>query len=47
MVPLAMEVFDRMMPQPNQLSKLREDVHVTAKDLLELHKGTRTEATFP
>ena len=46
MVPLALEVFDRLMPQPNQLSKLREDVHVGAEDLLELHKGTRTEATF-
>ena len=46
MVPLALEVFDRLMPQPNQLDTLREDVHVTANDLLELHKGTRTEATF-
>ena len=29
LVPVAMEVFDRLMPQPNQLDKLREDVHVT------------------
>ena len=46
MVPLAMEVFNRMMPQPNQLDVMRDDVVVTAKDLIELHKGTRTEATF-
>jgi malate synthase len=46
LVPVAMEVFDRMMPQANQLTKLREDVAITAKDLLEVHEGTRTEATF-
>ena len=28
LVPVAMEVFDRLMPQPNQLDKLREDVDV-------------------
>ena len=43
LVPIAMEVFDRMMPGPNQLDKLREDVHVTAADLVEMHKGKRTE----
>ncbi len=36
--------FDRLMPGPNQLGKLREDVRVTAKDLLELPGGTITEA---
>jgi malate synthase len=46
LVPVAMEVFDRLMPQPNQLSKLREDVAMTAKDLLEVHQGTRSEAGF-
>ncbi|MBN9021718.1 MAG: malate synthase A, partial [Rhizobiales bacterium] len=46
LVPVAMEVFDRLMPQPNQLSKLREDVSMTAKDLLEVHEGTRSEAGF-
>jgi malate synthase len=46
LVPVAMEVFDRLMPKPNQLTKLREDVSVSAKDLLEIHKGTRTEAGF-
>jgi malate synthase len=43
LVPVATEVFDRLMPQPNQLSKKRDDVHVTQADLLEVHKGKRTE----
>jgi malate synthase len=43
LVPIAMEVFDRLMPGPNQLAKKREDVHVTQADLLEVHKGKRTE----
>jgi malate synthase len=44
LVPVALKVFDALMPQPNQLDKLREDVHVTQADLLEIHQGTRTEA---
>ncbi len=44
LVPVAMEVFDRLMPEPNQLGKLREDVGVGQKELLEVHDGTRTEA---
>jgi malate synthase len=43
LVPVAMEVFDRLMPAPNQLDKLPE-VHVTAKDLLQIPQGTITEA---
>jgi malate synthase len=35
MVQLAKEAFDRLMPTPNQIAiKKREDVHVTAADLL-------------
>jgi len=34
LVPIAKEVFDRHMPQPNQYDRQRPDVHVTAKDLL-------------
>ena len=34
LVPVAMEVFDRLMPTPNQLHRLREDVRVGAEDLL-------------
>jgi len=41
-VPVAMEVFDKYMPTPNQLDKLREDVAVSQKDMLEVHEGTRT-----
>jgi malate synthase len=44
LVPVAMEVFDRLMPQPNQLTKTRPDVAITASDLLEVHKGERSEA---
>ena len=43
LVPVAMEVFDRLMPQPNQLEKLREDVVTTRESLLQLHSGNRTE----
>lgn len=45
LVPVAKEVFDRLMPTPNQLSKLREDVNVSAKDLLQVPTdGEITEA---
>ncbi len=43
LVPVAMEVFDRLMPQANQLDKLREDVNVTAADLLKVPAGKITE----
>ncbi len=43
LVPVAMEVFDRLMPDKNQLAVKRDDVRVTQKDLLEVHKGKRTE----
>ena len=44
LVPVAMEVFDRLMPQANQLDKLREDVEVTPEQLVKVHAGERTEA---
>jgi malate synthase len=43
LVPLAMEVFDALMPAPNQLGRLREDVTVTREDMLQVHGGARTE----
>jgi malate synthase len=43
LVGLAKEEFDRAMPSPNQIEKLREDVRVTADDLLKLPTGTITE----
>jgi len=44
LVPVAMEVFNRMMPTANQLGKMREDVNVGRGDLLKVHEGARTEA---
>ena len=44
LVPVAMEVFDRLMPGPNQLLKFREDVQISAADLLQVHEGQRSEA---
>jgi malate synthase len=44
LVPIAMEVFDRVMPTPNQLHRLREDVEVSAADLLRIPEGDITEA---
>jgi malate synthase len=35
LVPIAVEAFDAVMPGPNQLDRLREDVTITAKDLLD------------
>ncbi len=43
LVPVAMEVFDRLMPGPNQLDK-SPDVEITASDLLRIPQGTITEA---
>jgi malate synthase len=44
LVPVAMEVFDRLMPGANQLDKLREDITITREDMLQVHAGERTEA---
>ncbi len=44
LVPVAREVFDRLMPGPNQLSVTRDDVAVTREDMLRVHEGARTEA---
>lgn len=44
LIPVAMEVFDRLMPTPNQRHVLREEVQVSAADLLAIPPGTITEA---
>jgi malate synthase len=44
LVGVAKQVFDEYMPGPNQIDRKREDVHVTAKDLLTIPEGTITEA---
>jgi len=43
LVPLALEVFDTNMPTPNQIHRKRDDVEVTAEDLLRVPAGTITE----
>ncbi len=43
LVAVAKQVFDEYMPQPNQIDRKREDVHVTAADLLAVPAGTITE----
>ncbi|WP_234053111.1 MULTISPECIES: malate synthase A [unclassified Xanthobacter] len=44
LVPVALEVFDRLMPKANQRDASRPACNVTRDDLLEMHKGARTEA---
>ncbi|MFO0952370.1 MAG: malate synthase A [Isosphaeraceae bacterium] len=43
LVPVAMEVFNEEMTGPNQRHRLREDVSVTAADLLKVPEGPITE----
>jgi len=43
LVGIARDIFDRHMPTPNQIHKKRDDVIVTAKDLLEVPQGQITE----
>ena len=43
LVPVAKEIFDKHMPQANQIDRKREDVAVTAKDLLAVPDGDITE----
>jgi malate synthase len=43
LVPIALKAFDKHMPQANQISKQRDDIHVTAADLLKPFTGTITE----
>ncbi len=43
LVPVAAEIFDEFMPQPNQLDRQRDDVQVSAADLLAPPQGPITE----
>jgi malate synthase len=43
LVDTAKRVFDEYMPQPNQIDRKREEVRVTAKDLLAIPQGTITD----
>ena len=44
LVPVAMEVFDRVMPGPNQIDRQMKEFGVTAEDLLRVPEGPVTEA---
>jgi malate synthase len=44
LVPVALEVFNRVMPQPNQIGKQLTEYHATADDLLRIPEGTISEA---
>src|SRR3984885_927098 len=44
LVPVALEVFDRVMPQPNQIEKQLPNYQVSAADLLQVPEGTISEA---
>ena len=43
LVPTALEIFNQHMPGKNQLDRMREDVNVGQKELLQPHEGTRSE----
>jgi len=52
MVQLALDVFNALMPEPNQIDKKREDVQVTVEDLLDFgpsepitERGLRTNVS--
>jgi malate synthase len=44
LVPVAMEIFDRLMPGQNQIDKKLADYHAAAADLLQVPAGEITEA---
>jgi malate synthase len=44
LVPIAKEIFDRLMPEANQIARKRQDVDVKASDLIAIPTGTITEA---
>lgn len=44
LVPVAMEVFDRIMPDANQVARQRDDVSTAASDLLTACEGPKTMA---
>jgi malate synthase len=46
LVPVAREVFDRMMPEKNQITRVRAHVRVLRDDLLKIHAGSKTEEGF-
>jgi malate synthase len=43
LVPVALDLFNAKMPRANQIDRLREDVRVTAQDLLRVPRGPITQ----
>ena len=43
LVPVALEIFNRLMPGPNQIENKRPDVQVSAADLVQAPQGAITE----
>jgi malate synthase len=43
LIAIAKEIFDREMPNANQIARKRQDVHVTPQDLLAVPEGSITE----
>jgi malate synthase len=43
LVPIAKQIFDEHMKTPNQINVKREDVHITAADLLKVPEGEITQ----
>lgn len=46
LIPVALEEFDKVLTGPNQLARSREDVHISADDLLIAPVGTISAAGF-
>jgi malate synthase len=46
LIPVAMQIFDEHMPQPNQHAVTRADVHVSRDDLIRPSQGTISRAGF-
>lgn len=44
LVPVALDIFNEMMPAPNQITRQRDDVTVEAEDLLTVPDGAITES---
>lgn len=44
LVPIARQEFDAVMQEANQIARKRQDVNVTAADLLQIPQGPKTEA---
>ena len=44
LVQVALDVFDRLMPEANQIDKKRADITITKDDMYQVHVGSRSEA---